>query len=283
MKAVRTFVRGRELGEEFRARVDRDLRFVIEGDAPARIPEHQRVVMRDVHEVHERLAAGAHTEERVTAGVARAGDDVDRAAEEGIAMLHELEVGLEHVELVAGILDHAGERALGAFRPGEVGYGRPPEVDLLLEAVHCGVRKDPCVPRDESADVVDMRMAEECVCDRVRRDADGRERFAHPSAVGILPRAEAAVEDRDLVALPDDENIDVERQHIRAFAMGEQVVLHRGAITLRPHEGESFAQRHVAIADRPGLDVADGEAVDERIAWWRGRRSGGVTRFCAVQ
>ena len=33
MKAVRTFVRGRELGEEFRARVDRDLRFVIEGDA----------------------------------------------------------------------------------------------------------------------------------------------------------------------------------------------------------------------------------------------------------
>ena len=57
VETVGAFVGVGEFGKEFLARVHRLRRFVIIGDAPRRIGEHQGVVVRDIHEMQERVAA----------------------------------------------------------------------------------------------------------------------------------------------------------------------------------------------------------------------------------
>ena len=81
MEAIGPLACAGELREELLAGMHRLLGIVVEGDVPAGIREHQRVMMGDVHEMQERFLARTKAEKRMSGGVAGGGLDRDRSVQ----------------------------------------------------------------------------------------------------------------------------------------------------------------------------------------------------------
>ena len=111
------------------------------------------MVMGQIGEVQERLTIGLDAVNRVAVGMARGGEDRDRAVEDLVAVLMDDEVRLERVERAADVLDHALD-VVGAVRLGEIGFLAAPEVDFLLEDVDGRVGEEDLAAAGEAAKTI---------------------------------------------------------------------------------------------------------------------------------
>ena len=220
----------------------------------------------DVADVHEGFIAGADLKAGMTIRVARGGDDLNGVMEELLAVLHDDELLLEDVEVLADGLHHVGQRLLVALGLGEVGVRSAPEVIFLLEEVDLGVRERGLVAVDESIEVVGVRVAEETGDDLVRRDTGLAESFGQPTEVRVgMTFAETSIDQSHFLADLQPHDVDVKRERIEALAIEDHGILHHRAIRFGPHQVQALTEEHVAIADGEGLDLADLELVDERV------------------
>ena len=206
--------------------------------------------------------------------MARGRDDLDRVMEELLAVLHDDELILEDVEILADGLHHAGQGLLVALRLREVRVRAAPEVILFLKKVDLGVRKRRLVAIDEAVEVVRVRMTEDAGHDLVRRDADLAEPLSHPTKIRIgVTFTKAGIDEGDFLPDLEAHDVDVQRQRIEAFAIQDHGILHHRTVSLRPHEIQALPEEHVPITNGKGFDFADFELVDERIGrTLRGRR-----------
>ncbi len=211
------------------------------------------------------FALGLDAEDRMAVGMARGGDDRDRAVEDLIAVFMDDQVGLERVERTADILDHLLD-VVGAVRLREVGLLTAPEVDFLLEDVYGRVGKENLTATGEAADMVDVRVAEQGVGHVFELDADGVHRVREPAPVLVLVGAETGVDEDHFLILTQEQDIDVERHVVRTFADGHEGLGHLGTFVWRPHLlCYPFGESAVAVADGPCLELADREFIDVRI------------------
>ena len=262
-------------GEELLAGLDRGLGVVVHRDGPADVLEHEQVVVDDVADVDEGFVPGADLEAGVAVGVARRGDDLDRIVEEFLAVLRDDQLVLEDVEVAADRLDHVRQRPLVALRLGEVGVGAAPEIILLLEQVDLRVGEGRLIPVDEPVEVVGVRVAEEPRRHLLALDAEGAEAFLHPAEVHVrVALAEARVDEGDLVADAQAQDVHVEGEGVEPLAMEDHRLLHLGPVGLGPHQVEPLAEEHVPVADGEGFDGPDLELVDVRVGRALHRRLG---------
>ena len=262
MEAVDSLAGAGDLGEDFFAGGDGDLRVVIEVDEPFGVFEHEHVVVCEVGDVQERFALGFDAEDRVAVGVTRGGEDGDRTVEDLVAVFVDDEIGLQGIEGVADIFDHRGDivRAVGF---GKVGFLGAPEVEFFTQHVDGGVGEKDVSSARETADVVDVRVAQQGVGYLGEGDADGIHRIGKPAPCGFLVRAEAGVDQDDLLVLAQQQDVDIKRHVIGAFPESGEGLGHLGSVGRRPHlVGHAFRERAVAVADRPGFEFPDGELVD---------------------
>lgn len=208
-----------DFGEDFFPCGDGDFRVVIEVDEPFWVFKHEHVVVRQVRDVKEGFAFGFDAENRVSIGVARGGEDGDRAVEDLVAVFVNHKVGLEGIEGVANVFDHRGN-VVGAVGFREVWFFRAPEIEFLAQYVDGGVREKDFTSARQAADVVDVRVTEQGVGDIGEGDADGIHRVGEPAPGGSLMRAEAGINEDDFLVFPQEKNVDIERHVVRAFAKG---------------------------------------------------------------
>lgn len=115
MKTDATGVFRGGFGPEFLPSDDRLLRVVIEGDCPSGVGEHQQVMMGEIHEVEQFVAARADAETRVSRSVTGSGFDGDEAIKELAAVLQGNGHRFENIEFFPRALDHIGQRLLLPF------------------------------------------------------------------------------------------------------------------------------------------------------------------------
>ena len=220
--------------------------------------------MREVGEVQEGLAFGFNAVNRVAVGVAWGGENRDGAVKDLVAIFMEDQTRLEDVEGITDALDHPLD-VVGAVRLREVGLLAAPEIHFGLQDVECRVREEDASLAGEAADMVDVRVAEERVGDLLRLDAHFRRghRLGEPAPRVAFDRAEAGVDEDDFLILTQEEDVDVERDVVGAFAAIDKRLGHRCGFILREHLlRHAVLEGAVAVADGPGLELADGELVD---------------------
>ena len=265
VEAVGAFLGDRDLGEDLLAGRDGHVWIMVEVDEPVRVFEHQHVIVGKVRDVKEGFVLGLDAEDRMAVGMARGGDDRDRAVEDLIAVFMDNQVRLECVERAADILDHL-LNIVGAVRFREVGFLAAPEVDFLFEHVDGRVGEEDLTATGEAADVVDVRVAEQGVGHVFEIDTDGVHRIGEPAPVLVLVGAETGVDENHFLILTQQQDINVERHVVRTFADGHEGLGHLGTFVWRPHFlCYTFGESAVAVADGPRLELADREFIDVRI------------------
>ena len=220
--------------------------------------------MREVGEVEEGLAFGLDSIDGMAVGVAWGSEDRDRAVEDLVAVFVQHQARLEDIERITDALDHALD-VVGAVRLREVGLLAAPEIDFGLQDVQGGVGEEDATLAGKPTDVVDVRVAEQRVRDLLGLDIHfGRgHRLGEPTPRVAFDWAEAGVDEDDFLILTQEEDVDVERDVVGAFAAIDKRLGHRCGFILREHLlRHAVLEGAVAVADGPGLELADGELVD---------------------